>query len=225
MQKLTLFLVGLAICHWLPAQDIQLLPGSPFYNAREKNQNFLLFLKPDRLLHRFHKNAHVSVKDSVYGGWESEGLSGHSLGHYLSAAALMYRSTKNEQLKQNIQYIVSELAHCQKARGTGYVGAIPNEDSIFYRVKRGQIKSGGFDLNGGWSPWYTVHKVMAGLLDAYRITNNKQALDVLRGMADWTQDIVGTLPDSSLQKMLRCEYGGMNDVLAGLYQETKNKNF
>lgn len=227
MQKPSLILVFLfSICQLL-AQDIKvdLLPGSPFYNAREKNKQFLLYLKPDRLLHRFHKNANLPVKDSVYGGWESEGLSGHSLGHYLSAASLSYRFTNNISLLQNVEYIVSELARCQKARETGYVGAIPHEDSIFYRVKRGQIKSGGFDLNGGWSPWYTVHKVMAGLLDAYRFTHNKQALEVLKGMADWTQDIVGNLPDSSLQKMLRCEYGGMNDALAGLFQETKEKKY
>lgn len=227
MPKLTLFLSGLLLSLCLMAQEavVELLPGSAFYNAREKNKNFLLYLKPDRLLHRFHKNAHLPVKDSVYGGWESEGLSGHTLGHYLSAASLMYKATNDQTLLHHVQYIVSELARCQQARGTGYVGAIPNEDSIFYPIKRGKIKTGGFDLNGGWSPWYTVHKVMAGLLDAYRLTHNDQALVVLKGMADWTQDIVGSLPDSSLQKMLRCEYGGMNDVLAGLYQVTKEKKY
>ena len=79
-------------------------------------------------------------------------------------------------LKQKVDTIVKELAVCQQARKTGYVGAIPNEDSIFGKLAKGEIKTGGFDLNGGWSPWYTVHKVMAGLLDAYLYCDNTQAL-------------------------------------------------
>lgn len=206
-------------------QDVTLNTGSPFYNARQKDLNYLLLLQPNRLLHRFHLYAKLPVKDSVYKGWESEGLSGHTLGHYLSAASMMYVSTGNAELKKRLDYIVSELARCQKARKTGYVGAIPGEDTIFAKVKRGDIKSSGFDLNGGWSPWYTVHKVMAGLVDVYQFTNNPQALQVVKGMADWTYDIVNGLPDSSRQKMLKCEYGGMNDVLAQIYALTGNKKY
>ena len=138
------------------------------------------------------KYAGIPVKDSVYGGWESEGLSGHTIGHYLSAAALMYTSTRQQEFKNRIDYIVSELAQCQQARKSGYVGAIPNEDTIFAQVSRGQIKSSGFDLNGGWSPWYTVHKLMAGLVDAYLYADNKQALEIVKGMADWTWNTVHT---------------------------------
>jgi DUF1680 family protein len=128
------------------------------------------------LPHRFYSNAGLKPKAEVYGGWESDGLSGHTLGHYLSACAMMYASTGDIRFKERTDYIVSELAICQQARKTGYVGAIPKEDSVFWKLQHGIIKSSGFDLNGSWSPWYTVHKIMAGLTDAYLLTDNAQAL-------------------------------------------------
>lgn len=206
-------------------KDVQLLDGSPFKHAMDIDAAYMLALKPDRLLNRFYKNSGLRPKDSAYGGWERDGLSGHTLGHYLSACAMMYASSGNEQFKEQVAYIVSELARCQAARKTGYVGAIPKEDTIFYRIQRGDIKSGGFDLNGGWSPWYTVHKVMAGLLDAYLYCDNKQALKVVKKMADWTGDIINPLNDEQRQRMLRCEYGGMNDMLANLYSITGEKKY
>jgi|KBSMisStaDraftv2_1062788.scaffolds.fasta_scaffold02286_4 DUF1680 family protein len=205
--------------------DVQLLPGSPFANARSRDSAYLLLLDPNRLLHRFYSNAGLPTKGDVYGGWESEGLSGHSLGHYLSACAMMYASTKNSEFKKRIDYIVSELAKCQTARKTGYVGAIPNEDSIFGKLTRGEIKSSGFDLNGGWSPWYTVHKLMAGLLDAYLYCGNKQALQVDLAMAAWTEKILQPLKHEQILKMLNCEYGGMNDVLVNLYSISGNRRW
>ena len=204
--------------------DVKLL-NSPFKKAMELDSAYLVLLKPDRLLYRFYRNAGLPVKDSVYGGWESEGLSGHTLGHYISACAMMYASTGNREFKKRVDYIVSELERCQTARKTGYAGAIPDEDSIFGKVARGEIKTGGFDLNGGWSPWYTVHKVMAGLCDAYLYCNNRGALKVVTGMADWTYNTVYHLPDSLRLKMLNCEYGGMNEVLANIYAFTGNKKY
>ncbi|WP_394344824.1 beta-L-arabinofuranosidase domain-containing protein [Arachidicoccus ginsenosidivorans] len=205
--------------------DVKLAPGSPFAHAQQLDAHYLLELKPDRLLARFYKNAGLPEKDSVYGGWESSGLSGHTLGHYLSATSLMYSTTGNTVFKQRVDYIVGELARCQKARKTGYVGAIPNEDSIFGRVAKGDIQSGGFDLNGGWSPWYTVHKVMAGLVDAYLYTGNQEALTVVTKMADWADNLLKPLSDAQMQKMLVCEYGGMNDVLVNIYAITGNKKY
>ena len=161
-------------------KDIRLLEGSPFKNAMDKDAAYLLLLDPNRLLHRFYKNAGLPVKGDVYGGWESEGLSGHTLGHYLSACAMMYASTGDKRFKEKVDYTVKELMLCQQARKTGYIGAIPNEDSIFGKLAKGEIKTGGFDLNGGWSPWYTVHKVMAGLVDAYMHCDNKKALVLLK---------------------------------------------
>lgn len=206
-------------------KDVRLLPGSPFKNAMDRDFGYLLSIDANRLLHRFYKNAGLPAKGDVYGGWEREGLSGHTMGHYLSACAMMYASSGDKRFKDKVDYIVDELQKCQQARKTGYVGAIPNEDSIFGKVARGEIKSGGFDLNGGWSPWYTVHKVMAGLLDAYLYCENKKALTVVSGMADWTENILKNLTPEQLQKMLRCEYGGMNDVLANLYSVTGNKKY
>ena len=207
-----------------PLDQVKLLK-SPFQKAMSLDSAYLMQLSPDRLLYRFYKNAHLPVKDSVYGGWESEGLSGHTLGHYLSALSMMYVSTGQEQFKQRAIYITRELERCQKARATGYVGAIPGEDTLFAKVKRGDIKSGGFDLNGGWSPWYTVHKVMAGLCDVYLYCKDKKALEVVTGMADWTYNTINHLPDSLRLKMLNCEYGGMNDVLANIYSFTGNKKY
>ncbi|MDR0794176.1 MAG: glycoside hydrolase family 127 protein [Chitinophagaceae bacterium] len=205
--------------------DVRILPGTPFANAELKDSAYLLKLEPNRLLSRFYKNAHLPIKEKEYGGWESSGLSGHTLGHYLSAISMLYASTGNKEFKERVDYIVSELARCQAARNTGYVGAIPNEDSIFYRVSIGDIHSGGFDLNGGWSPWYTVHKVMAGLVDAYLYCGNRQALKVACAMADWAGNILKNLNEEQIQKMLRCEYGGMNDVLAYLYAITGKQNY
>ncbi|AEE49143.1 glycoside hydrolase family 127 protein [Haliscomenobacter hydrossis] len=208
-----------------PLEDLRLLPGSAFYNAMEKDAAYLLKIESDRLLHRFYANAGLPTKAPVYGGWESEGLSGHTLGHYLSACALMYAGSKDEKYLERVNYLVQELARCQVARKTGYVGAIPKEDSIFAQVARGDIRSSGFDLNGGWSPWYTIHKVMAGLADAYLYTNNDQALQVLRGMSDWTASVVDKLNDPQRQKMLKCEYGGMNEILANVYAFTGEKKY
>lgn len=201
------------------------LQKSPFRKAMSLDSAYLLSLKPDRLLYRFYKHAGLPVKDSIYGGWESDGLSGHTLGHYLSAMSMMYVSTRNPAFRNRVAYVVKELKRCQIARKTGYVGAIPNEDTLFAKVSRGDIKTGGFDLNGGWSPWYTVHKVMAGLCDAYLYTDNKEALSIVVGMADWTYTTVNHLSDSLRLKMLNCEYGGMNDVLANIYAFTGNKKY
>ncbi len=205
--------------------DVRLLEGSPFKNAMDKDADYILSLDVDRLLHRFHANAGLSPKGEVYGGWESEGLSGHTLGHYLSAAAMMYASTGDERFKQKTDYAIDELERCQVARKTGYIGAIPNEDSIFWKVQHGIIKTSGFDLNGGWSPWYTVHKVMAGLTDTYLYTGNEKALKIVTGMADWTETILKDLNDEQLENMRKCEYGGMNDILVHLYELTGNQKY
>jgi DUF1680 family protein len=201
------------------------ITGGLFKNAMDRDAGYLLAIEPNRLLHRFYLNAGLPTKGNIYGGWESEGLSGHTLGHYLSACAIYYSYSGNPEFKKRINFITDELERCQQARKTGYVGAIPNEDSLFNRVARGEIRSGGFDLNGGWSPWYTVHKVMAGLVDAYTYGNNPKALKIAEGMADWTGTIVNNLTDEQRLKMLNCEYGGMNEVLVNIYILTGNKKY
>jgi uncharacterized protein len=200
-------------------RDVRLLDG-PFKQAMEADARYLLEIEPDRLLSEFRAHAGLTPRAPKYGGWESSGLAGHTLGHYLSACSMEYASTGDTAYLSRVRYIVDELAACQAARHTGYIGAIPREDSLWAEVSAGQIRSHGFDLNGAWSPWYTVHKVMAGLLDAWLYCGDERALGVERGMADWTGAIVGHLPDSTMQKMLACEYGGMNEVLANTYAIT-----
>ena len=205
--------------------DVKLLGSGPFQNAMDKDAAYLKMIEPDRLLHRFHLHAGLPVKGEIYGGWESEGLSGHTLGHYLSACALFYANTGQNVFKDRVSYIVDEWYRCQLARKNGYVGAIPNEDTLWGRVSRGEIKSGGFDLNGSWAPWYTVHKIMAGLVDAYVYCGNQQALKVVIALADWTAKTVDTLTEEKRLKMLNCEYGGMNEVLANIYAITGNQKY
>ncbi|HNW59657.1 MAG TPA: glycoside hydrolase family 127 protein [bacterium] len=204
--------------------DVRITAG-PFRHAMEMDAAYLLSLDPRRLLHRFHAHAGLPVQGEVYGGWESEGLSGHTLGHYLSACAMHYANSGDPEFKKRVDDIVAELARCQQARGSGYVGAIPGEDTLFARVARGDIKSSGFNLNGGWSPWYTVHKVMAGLVDAYLYAGNAAALQVVCDMADWAAAVVNPLSETQRLAMLNCEYGGMNELLANLYAITGQQKY
>src|SRR5882672_8882436 len=204
--------------------EVSLLP-SEFTVARDADIKYLLMIEPDRLLSQFRTHAGLKPKAERYGGWESEGLAGHTLGHYLSACALEYAVSGNQEFLKRVNYIVDQLQECQVARKTGYVGAIPREDSVFMEVSQGQIRSRGFDLNGSWSPWYTIHKVMAGLLDAYLYCDNQKALAIEQGMADWTENTLKNLNDEQIQKMLLCEYGGMNEVLVNTYAFTNNKKY
>ena len=166
-----------------PLSDVKLLAG-PFNDAMQRDVEYLLQLNPDRLLHRFRLFAGLTPKAPIYTGWESETLSGHTLGHYLSACAMYYAATGDVRFKEKTDYVVDELSLCQSARKTGYVGSIPREDSVWNEVSKGNIRSAGFDLNGLWSPWYTLHKVFSGLLDAYLYANNEKAKEVVIKFAD-----------------------------------------
>jgi DUF1680 family protein len=204
--------------------QVKLLDG-PFKIAEQADAKYLLKIEPDRLLADFREHSGLQAKGKRYGGWEATGLAGHTLGHYLSACALAYASTGNAEFKQRVDYIVAQLAECQKARKTGYIGAIPKEDQLWAEVASGNIRSHGFDLNGAWSPWYTVHKIMAGLLDAYLYTGNQTALAVNQGLADWTGNTVKNLDDSKMQDMLVCEYGGMAETLANTYALSSDRKY
>lgn len=165
-------------------EDVRLLDG-PFKHALELDAAYLLRLEPDRLLARFHKDAGLEPKAEGYGGWEARGVSGHSLGHYLSACSMMYASTGDARFRDRVNYMVNELKACQTANGDGYVAAIPDGRRVFAEVAAGNIRSKGFDLNGLWVPWYTLHKLFAGLIDAYRYCENDEALAVAVQLADW----------------------------------------
>jgi uncharacterized protein len=204
--------------------DVRLLDG-PFRRAMELDARYLLTLEPDRLLSWFRKEAGLDPKGEVYGGWEAQGVAGHSLGHYLSACAMMFASTNDARFRDRAGYVVDELELCQKANGDGYVAAIPEGRRIFREVAAGDIRSKGFDLNGGWVPWYTLHKIFAGLLDAHHYVGSEKALAVAVRLADWADRVVGRLTDEQFQRMLAAEHGGMNESLAELYARTGDEKY
>ena len=199
--------------------DIKLLDG-PFLHATDLDAKTLLSYEPDRLLSRFYSEAGLKPKAGQYMGWENETIAGHSLGHYLSACSMMYQTTGDKRFLERVKYIVVELKFLQDTDGEGYIGAFPNGKKILTEeVAKGDIRSKGFDLNGIWAPFYTEHKMMAGLRDAYRLCGNQTALEVEKRFADWLNGIVTPLNDEQVQKMLRCEHGGISETLADLYKD------
>jgi DUF1680 family protein len=192
--------------------DVRLL-DSPFKVAQDTDKAYLLKLEPDRLLAWFRREAGLPQKAEVYGGWEKLGVAGHTLGHYLSAISQMYAATGDPEFKRRADYIVGELAACQQANGGGYLCAFPNSKELWGRLKAGNIDSWAKDT---WAPWYTIHKEMAGLIDTYTYCHNAQALEVAKGLADWTGDEISGLDHDQLQKMLLSEQGGIAESLANL---------
>jgi hypothetical protein len=149
------------------------------------------------------------------GGWERTELRGHTMGHYLSGCALMYASTDDQKLKAKADSIVAELAKCQKKIGTGYLSAYP-EEQIDRVIACKRV----------WAPWYTLHKIYAGLLDMYIYCDNDQALEIAKGMASWAKGRLDPLDRNAMQEMLNhTEQGGMNETLANLYGLTGDKQW
>ncbi len=205
--------------------EVHLLDG-PFKHATELNVKSLLNYEPDRLLAKFRTEAGLEPKAEHYHGWEDNTIAGHSLGHYLTACALMFQTTGNNQFLDRVNYIVNELEICQEADEEGYIGAFPDGKRILEEeVAVGDIRSKGFDLNGIWVPYYTQHKVMGGLRDAYHLCGNEKALQVAVKFADWLEGIVTGLTDEQVQEMLHCEHGGINEVLAELYGDTGDEKY
>ncbi|WNO52341.1 glycoside hydrolase family 127 protein [Stakelama saccharophila] len=211
----------------VPLESVRLKPG-PFLNAVARNREYLLSLDADRLLHNFRASAGLQPKAPVYGGWEARGIAGHTLGHYLSACSLMHAQTGDPAVRDHIHYIVDELAACQAAHGDGYIGGTTVERDgkevdgkiVFEEIRRGTIESGGFDVNGGWVPLYTWHKVHAGLIDAYRTGKVERALPVMLGMAGYLATILEGLSDAQMQTLLKAEYGGLNESYANTHAIT-----
>jgi DUF1680 family protein len=203
------------------------LTGGPLKRAQDLDAEYLLELQPDRMLAYLRQRAGLQTKGQAYGGWDGAGrqLTGHIAGHYLSAVSLMYAATGDTRFKERADTVVSELANIQEAQGDGYLGALMDGQGVdgkvrFQELSKGTIRSGGFDLNGLWSPWYVEHKIFAGLRDAYRLTGNRTALSVEIKFAGWVENILANLNDEQIQRMLATEFGGMNEVLADLYADT-----
>ncbi|MHC4336903.1 MAG: glycoside hydrolase family 127 protein [Planctomycetota bacterium] len=201
------------VCQPFALVQVRLLDG-PFKRAMELDRKYLYDLESGRLLHMFRLTAGLPSSAEPLGGWEKRQLRGHTMGHYLSACALMYASTGDEKLKAKADSIVAELAKCQKALGTGYLGAYPEEG-----IKRVIYGTGGW-----WAPWYTYHKILAGLIDMYTQCGNEQALEVAKGMAAWTKKHLDNINEEQTQRMLKVEFGGMNEVLCNLYAITRDSD-
>jgi DUF1680 family protein len=207
--------------------DVQLL-DSPFRAAMERNASYLLSLDPDRLLHNAREYAGLKPKAPIYGGWESTGVGGHILGHFLTAASQQYAVTSDRRFLDRINYIVGELALCQAAYGDGYVGCLPPLELATLRgFGRGIVRMRDSEsfVGGAWAPWYTEHKILNGLKDAWVLAGNTQAKAVALRLADWFGAMTDPLSPDQLQAMLGVEQGGVVDVLAELSALTGNPRY
>ena len=179
----------------------------------------------DRLLAPYLKEAGLTPKDSSYTNWN--GLDGHVGGHYLSALA-MNAATGNAECKKRMLYMIAELKKCQEANtknhpdwGVDYVGGVPNSKAVWMSVKNGDLKA----FHAAWVPWYNVHKMYAGLRDAWLYTDKKKKKNIFLKFCDWAINITSALSDEQMQLMLDTEHGGMNEVLADAYQLSSDKKY
>lgn len=210
----------------LPLSAVRLTAG-PLKRAQDLDAVYLLSLEPDRMLAFYRKRAGLEPKAPPYDGWDGDdrNLTGHIAGHHLSAISLMWAATGDRRFKERADYMVDELRVVQDKNGDGYLSALARGREAFDEVAKGNIRSASFDLNGLWSPWYTLHKTFAGLRDAYRQTGNRTALAVEIKFAAWAEKILAGLSDAQLQQMLNTEFGGMNEVAADLYADTGDRRW
>lgn len=181
-------------------------------NAFSLEIKYLKSLDPDRLLRGFCNIAGIKGKAELYGGWENSNIQGHTMGHYLTALSQAYASCTDVELKCTADYVISVLAKCQKENG--YLAAIPEEHYI-------KLETGNPD--GTWVPWYTMHKILSGLIAVYSFTDNCEALDVASKLGDWVYSRTCGWSEETKKNVLSIEYGGMNDCLYELYSYTKSE--
>ena len=199
-----------------PLGSVRLAPGI-FKEQAETNARYLDSLSVDRLLHSFRVTAGISSSATPYKGWEDPAceLRGHFAGgHFLSAVALASATSGNEVLKRKGDELVSGLAQCQRKIGTRYLSAYPAD--LFEHLVQGKPV---------WAPFYTYHKIVAGLLDMYILAGNSEALQIAEGMAEWAEDYFSGISAEQRQRMLRTEYGGMNEVLVNLGSLAKKSRY
>ncbi len=208
-----------------PLADVKLLKG-PFQHARDINIKVLLEYDVDRLLAGYRKEAGLPEKAKIFSNWD--GLDGHVAGHYLSALAMNYAATGNAECKKRMDYMLAELKACQGANGiinpawaNGYVGAVPNGKKIWSTLQQGDFAA----YRSAWVPWYNVHKMYAGLRDAWMYTGNKDAKEIFLKFCDWGINITAALTDAQMQSMLDIEHGGMNEIFADAYQMTGEEKY
>lgn len=207
-----------------PISQVRLASG-PFKHAEDMDIRYLLGLDPDRLLAPYLKEAGLPPKAENYPNWENTGLDGHIGGHYLSALSYMYAATGNCEIKGRLEYMLSELKRCQDAAPDGYLSGVPNGRKIWKEIGDGNIQASGFALNGGWVPLYNIHKIYAGLRDAYLQTGNETAKEMLVKLTDWMLRLVSHLSDEQLQDILRSEHGGLNETFADVAAITGDERY
>ena len=207
-----------------PLGNVTLLDG-PLKKARDLNIKTLLQYDCDRLLAPYRKEAGLTPKAKAYPNWD--GLDGHVGGHYLTAMA-MNAAMGNEECRKRMLYMISELQECADANvknhpdwGKGYVGGMPNSERIWSTFKKGEFRT----YFGSWAPFYNIHKMYAGLRDAWLYCGNEQAKTLFLGFCDWAIDLTAGLSDAQMENMLGNEHGGMNEVLVDAYAITKDKKY
>ena len=207
-----------------PLGGVTLLDG-PLKKARDLNIQTLLKYDCDRLLAPYRKEAGLEPRAKTYPNWD--GLDGHVGGHYLTAMALN-AATGNQECRRRMEYMISELQLCADANvknhpdwGKGYVGGMPNSDRIWSNFKKGDFGV----YFGSWAPFYNLHKMYAGLRDAWLYCDNEQAKTLFLGFCDWAIDLTADLTDEQMERMLDNEHGGINEVLADAYAITKDPKY
>ena len=201
-----------------PLQEVRLLDG-PFKRACDLNIRVLLQYDTDRLLAPFRKEAGLPMKAELFPNWA--GLDGHVAGHYLSALSMAYAATGDEAYKERVDYMLGELKACQEANGDGYLGGIPDGKKTWDEVKAGK----GRAVSRLWAPWYNLHKMYAGLRDAWLYTGNGEARRMFLRFCDWGLGIIAPLDDEQMEGMLDTEFGGMNEVYADAYEMTGERKY
>lgn len=207
-----------------PIGDVTLLDG-PLKQARDLNIQTLLQYDCDRLLAPYRKEAGLTPKAKTYPNWD--GLDGHVGGHYLTAMALN-AATGDEECRRRMEYMIGELEECAEAYnrnhpewGKGYVGGFPGSAKLWSAFKKGDF---GIYF-GSWAPFYNLHKMYAGLRDAWLYCDNVKAKSLFLGFCDWAIDLTAGLSDEQMEHMLGNEHGGMNEVLADAYAITKDEKY
>lgn len=203
--------------------DVQLL-GGVLKDRQDLNVETLLSYDVDRLLAPFYEEAGMKPKASKFPNWA--GLDGHVLGHYLSALAMHYADNADVQVKDRLDYIIKELKTIQDQNSKdnnfkGYISGVPNGKAMWLKMKNGDAGA----QNGYWVPWYNIHKLYAGLRDAYVYAGVEQAKTMFLALCDWGITITNGLNDSKMESMLGTEHGGMPEVYADAYELTKDSKY
>jgi DUF1680 family protein len=191
-----------------PLNEVR-LTGGPFQDMHNWNAGYMKRLSIDSLLHTFRVNAGIPSNATPLGGWEDPKgeLRGHFVGHYLSACALGFAGAGDSELKQRGDAIVAGLAECQaKLNQGGYLSAYPTE--FYDRLEKGEVYV--------WAPFYTMHKMLAGLYDMHALAGNQQALAVMTGMCGWVDSWSAQWDEAHMQRILKVEFGGMQEALYNL---------